>query len=74
MKFLCKYYRTGFTTANKFSDHVTEKKNYLYLAPSKLRECEIGPELIIQEEFLELNGAVKIIRKQELVWSAIHNS
>src|SRR5207249_3103444 len=63
-------WRIGFTTANEFSDHVMEKKNYLYLAPSKLRNCSIGPELVIDEEFEELKGVVKILRKEELVWSA----
>lgn len=63
-------WRIGFTTANEFSDHVMEKKNYLYLAPSKLRNCSIGPELIIDEEFLELKGTVKILRNDELVWSS----
>ena len=41
-------YRLGFTQGNEFSDHVMEKKNYLYLAPSKIRECfhrpRTGPE------------------------------
>src|SRR5687768_14668499 len=35
--------RVGMTMANEFSDHVTEKKNYLYLAHSKLRTCGLGP-------------------------------
>jgi len=64
-------WRIGFTTSNEFSDHIMEKKNYLYLAPSKLRNCSIGPELVIDEEFLELQGTVKILRKDELVWSSV---
>lgn len=63
-------WRVGFTTVNEFSDHVMEKKNYLYLAPSKLRNCSIGPELIIDEDFSEIEGIVKVIRKEELVWSS----
>jgi hypothetical protein len=63
-------WRVGFTIANEFSDHVMEKKNYLYLAPSKLRNCAIGPELIIDEEFSELKGTVKILRNKELIWSS----
>jgi hypothetical protein len=35
--------RVGMMQGNEFSDHVVEKKNYLYLASSKLRECSIGP-------------------------------
>ncbi|MEJ7739344.1 MAG: AraD1 family protein [Chitinophagaceae bacterium] len=63
-------WRIGFTTSNEFSDHIMEKKNYLYLAPSKLRNCSIGPELVIDENFLELKGTVQIVRGQELIWSA----
>ena len=36
-------FRLGFTLANEFSDHVTERTNYLYLAHSKLRCAAIGP-------------------------------
>ena len=36
-------WRVGFALGNEFSDHVTEKQNYLYLAHSKLRPCAIGP-------------------------------
>jgi hypothetical protein len=63
-------WRVGFTTANEFSDHVMERKNYLYLAPSKLRNCSIGPELVVDEVFDELNGIVNILRKEEVVWSS----
>ena len=64
-------WRIGFTTSNEFSDHIMEKKNYLYLAPSKLRNCSIGPELVLDEDFLELQGTVKILRKDEPVWSSV---
>ena len=62
-------YRIGFTVANEFSDHIMEKKNYLYLAPSKLRSCAIGPELILDENFDDVPGRVSIIRNQEELWS-----
>lgn len=65
-----KPYRVGFTTGNEFSDHVMEKKNYLYLAPSKLRQCAIGPELAIDAEFNGFQGIVKIRRQDQLLWSA----
>src|SRR5579863_3072046 len=39
-------YRLGFALGNEFSDHVTERQNYLYLAHSKLRACGLGPELL----------------------------
>ena len=33
--------RVGFALGNEFSDHVTERQNYLYLAHSKLRACVV---------------------------------
>ncbi|MFC5625096.1 AraD1 family protein [Algoriphagus winogradskyi] len=62
--------RIGFTTGNEFSDHVMEKKNYLYLAPSKLRNCSIGPELVLSDDFSDLNGNVSVSRGEEVLWSA----
>ena len=38
-------HRLGFAIGNEFSDHVTERSNYLYLAHSKLRACAVGPEV-----------------------------
>ncbi len=43
--------RIGMATGNEFSDHIMERRNYLYLAPSKLRQCSIGPELIVDADF-----------------------
>jgi hypothetical protein len=64
-------YRVGYAVGNEFSDHVMEKKNYLYLAPSKLRECAIGPELIIGDvPFESLAGEVSVHRGGKLVWSS----
>lgn len=62
-------WRIGFSAGNEFSDHVMEKKNYLYLAPSKLRNCSIGPELIIDGAFDKIEGNVSIVRKEQVVWS-----
>lgn len=62
-------YRIGLVMANEFSDHVMEKKNYLYLAPSKLRTCSIGPELMVGAAFDEVDGAVSIVRNGEIAWS-----
>lgn len=63
-------YRVGFTTGNEFSDHVMEKKNYLYLAPSKLRNCAIGPELVIDASFDNVEGTVSVVRGGKTLWSA----
>ncbi len=61
--------RVGLTLANEFSDHQIEQKNYLYLAPSKLRTCAIGPELIVNGEFSDSHGLVRIHRKEKILWS-----
>jgi hypothetical protein len=60
---------TGMTTGNEFSDHCFEKKNYLNLASSKLRNCAIGPELIIDPEFESVTGQVTIERAGRVLWS-----
>ena len=39
--------RIGFVLGNEFSDHGLEEQNYLYSAHSKLRECSLGPELLL---------------------------
>ncbi|MDR6804973.1 hypothetical protein J2Y45_002719 [Dyadobacter sp. BE34] len=68
-------HRIGFATGNEFSDHVMEKKNYLYLAPSKLRQCAIGPELLIGGDFCDIKGNVRVsdVRVsagEQVKWSA----
>jgi len=63
-----KPWRIGFTTANEFSDHIMERRNYLYLAPSKIRNCAIGPELVINSEFNAISGRVAILRDNKVVW------
>lgn len=60
--------RVGMAQGNEFSDHVLEKKNYLYLASSKLRECSIGPELILDPDFDSVPGCARIYREDSLLW------
>jgi hypothetical protein len=63
-------YRVGFAMGNEFSDHRMERKNYLYLAPSKLRNCSIGPELAIGGvPFDDVPGKVSILRNGRAVWA-----
>ena len=38
--------RLGFALGNEFSDHVTERGNYLWLAHSKLRQAALGPRAL----------------------------
>jgi hypothetical protein len=61
-------YRLGFAIGNEFSDHVTERKNYLYLAHSKLRPCAIGPELRSGEPPAHMEGTSRIRRGSEVIW------
>jgi hypothetical protein len=61
--------RVGFTQGNEFSDHKMERMNYLYLAPSKLRQCSIGPELVLGASFEEVRGVASVRRGGEVVWS-----
>lgn len=61
--------RIGMVAGNEFSDHVLEKKNYLYLAASKLRDCAIGPELVLDAPFDLVEGEVSIERSGEVLWS-----
>lgn len=61
--------RIGMTIGNEFSDHQLEKKNYLYLAASKLRTCAIGPELETDPDFDTVTGDVSILRADERLWS-----
>jgi hypothetical protein len=60
--------RLGFALANEFSDHVTERGNYLWLAHSKLRPAAIGPELLTGELPSEVVGTSRIVRNGETVW------
>src|SRR6266700_4072232 len=61
--------RMGMTVGNEFSDHGFEKKNYLNLAGSKLRNCAIGPELVVDPEFSSVPGEVSIHRAGQVLWS-----
>ena len=63
--------RVGLTVANEFSDHKMEKRNYLYLAPSKLRACALGPELTVGEvPFESVAGEVSVMRSDAILWSS----
>jgi hypothetical protein len=63
-----KPYRLGFALGNEFSDHVMERKNYLYLAHSKLRYCSFGPELRVGALPAHLSGMSRIRRDGRVIW------
>ena len=61
-------FRLGFALANEFSDHVMEKRNYLYLAHSKLRPAAVGPELLVGELPASVEGTSRVRRGNEVVF------
>lgn len=60
--------RLGFALANEFSDHVTERINYLFLAHSKLRACSFGPELRVGDLPRHIEGMSRIYRDGQVLW------
>jgi hypothetical protein len=60
--------RLGFAIGNEFSDHVTERRNYLLLAHSKLRQCGVGPMLNTGNLPANLEGASRIRRDGAVLW------
>ena len=63
-------FRLGFALGNEWSDHATEKINYLYLAPSKLRTCSVGPELVVGEPFEDRDVRVIVRRAQAVIYDS----
>jgi hypothetical protein len=61
-------HRLGFALGNEFSDHITEKFNYLWLAHSKLRQCSFGPELRTGALPAAVTGRSRIRRGNEIVF------
>lgn len=60
--------RIGFALGNEFSDHVTERGNYLWLAHSKLRAAALGPELLLGELPQDVRGTSRILRDGAVIW------
>ena len=63
-----KPYRVGFAIGNEVTDHVMEKKNYLYLAHAKLRQCAFGPELFVGTLPDNIEGTARILRDGQPIW------
>jgi hypothetical protein len=61
-------FRVGFALSNEFSDHVTERMNYLYLAHSKLRNASYGPEILVGELPADVRGTSRIVRDGKTLW------
>lgn len=62
-------WRVGMATGNEFSDHEFEKRNYLNLAGAKLRNCSLGPELVVDHPFQSVPGTVTIERSGSVLWT-----
>jgi hypothetical protein len=61
-------WRLGVALANEFSDHVTERHNYLWLAHSKLRQAALGPELLLGTPPADIHGTSRILRDGRTLW------
>ena len=61
-------FRLGFCLANEFSDHITERHNYLWLAHSKLRQAALGPELLLGDLPQDVRGTCRIRRNGAVEW------
>lgn len=62
--------RLGFALGNEWSDHATENINYLYLAPSKLRTCAVGPELNTGFDFSQLKLRCTVRRETNVIYDS----
>jgi hypothetical protein len=60
--------RVGFAIGNEYSDHAMERRNYLYLAHSKLRQSSFGPEVYVGELPREVKGSVRVLRDAKEAW------
>ena len=62
--------RLGFAIGNEWSDHRMERVNYLCLAPSKLRVCSLGPELVTDQTFTDVRGSCHIVREGKEIYNS----
>ncbi|MBD8686733.1 MULTISPECIES: AraD1 family protein [unclassified Rhizobium] len=61
-------FRVGLAVSNEFSDHVTERMNYLYLAHSKLRPASFGPEIRVGAPPSDIRGTSRILRDGKVIF------
>ncbi|MFM7443884.1 MAG: AraD1 family protein [Tabrizicola sp.] len=61
-------HRIGWALGNEFSDHVTERVNYLWLAHSKLRVASFGPEILVGDLPADVRGTSRILRDGKALW------
>jgi hypothetical protein len=66
--------RIGSAVGNEFADHVLERKNYLYLAHSKLRACSFGPAVLLGNMPDDVQGTVRVRRGEEVLFESAFGS
>jgi len=62
--------RLGFAVGNEWADHKMERVNYLWLAPSKMRVCSVGPELVTDQSFMDVRGNCRIVREGKEIYNS----
>lgn len=65
----CRPVLIGLTPGNEFCDPAMEESNTRLRSHGKLRNCSIGPELVLDGEFRDIHGAVRIERDGKRLWS-----
>jgi len=61
--------RVGLTPGNEFADPAMPLQDARLLSRAKLRNCAIGPELVLDAEFQDVAGSVGIERGGATIWS-----
>jgi hypothetical protein len=62
--------RLGFALGNEWSDHATEAISYLHLAPSKLRTCAMGPTLLSDGDFQDIELHCEVKRQERTIYDS----
>lgn len=61
--------RVGITPGNEFADPALADSDARMLSHAKLRTCSIGPELVLDPEFTDVGGLVRVERGGKRIWS-----
>jgi len=61
--------RIGLTPGNEFADPALATADPRLLSHAKLRTCSIGPELVLDAEFSDVSGLVRVERGGKRIWS-----
>jgi hypothetical protein len=61
--------RVGLTPGNEFADPAMASSDPRLLSHAKLRTCSIGPELVLDPDFTDVGGLVRVERAGKRIWS-----